>query len=235
MTSAKKVECVLNREGNVTPQVSHPHRAHRAAEEYPMTFWSSTPLDYLPSISCTPPPFHYVFDTQTIGSLLARTSSQIPTIKTTSLADLQSSLFDICKIINDLNETVNNLNGVIIICTNWKVSKHCLFVFGAHWSVYLAYYLLPHRKKKRGKESEKAPLWPRGTGSRYRRAESSKEFSSKSAKQDSRRWGETLQCSRSVMMAIWIAGCGTPLWSLGTHLKSRKFCSGVEQIPVRHS
>lgn len=151
MTSAKKVECVLNREGNVTPQVSHPHRAHRAAEEYPMTFWSSTPLDYLPLISCTPPPFHYVFDTQTVGSLLARTSSQIPTIKTTSLADLQSFLFDICKIINDLNETVNNLNGVIIIWANRKVSKHCLFVFGAHWSVYLTYYLLPHRKKRKKK------------------------------------------------------------------------------------
>lgn len=129
MTSAQKVECVLNREGNVTPQVSHPHRAHRAAEEYPMTFWSSIPLDYHPSISCTPPPFHYVFDTQTIGSLLAWTSSQIPTIKTTSLADLQSSLFDICKIINDLKETVNNLNGVIITFPTEKFGNIvCLFL-----------------------------------------------------------------------------------------------------------
>lgn len=151
MTSAKKVECVLNREGNVTPQVSHPHRAHRAAEEYPMTFWSSTPLTISPRIPAPPPPLSIMFLTlRPSAPLLAQASSHIPTIKTTSLAGLQSALFYICKIINDL---IDNLNGVD--CASRIVS----IVFWCSLKC-LSRLLSLTTQKTLGKQSEKAPLRP---------------------------------------------------------------------------
>ncbi len=117
-------------------------------------------LDFLHA----PPPTSIMSSTlRPSAPLLARASTQIPTIKTTSLAGLQSTLFNICTIINDPIATVHNLNAVD--CANWKVSKHCLFVFGVHWSVYLAYYLLPHEnppKKTWKAKQEGSSTSPRG-------------------------------------------------------------------------
>ncbi len=193
-------------------------------------------LSRLDFLHAPPPHFHYVFDTQTIAPLLARASTQIPTIKTTSLAGLQSNLFNICTIINDPIATVHNLNAVD--CANWKVSKHCLFVFGVHWSVYLAYYLLPHENPPQKNVESKArrllyvPEGPVHTkGERRVQKSSLPKVQSRMAGAEAKHFNVLAQSWRQYELQ----GVEHLSEVNETHLRSRKFCSPVEQIPVRHS
>lgn len=167
--------------------------------------------------------------------LLTRASSQISTIKTTSLADLQSTLLNICTIINDLIATVHNLNAVH--CANRKVSKHCLFVFGVRWSVYLTYYLLPHEKKEKKVESKVRRLLyvPEGPvhakGERRVQKSSLPKVQSRMAGAEAKHFNVLAQSWRQYELQ----GVEHLSEVNETHLRSRKFCSPVEQIPVRHS
>ncbi len=189
-------------------------------------------LDFLHA----PPPTSIMSSTlRPSAPLLARASSQIPTIKTTSLAGLQSTLFNICTIINDPIATVHNLNAVD--CAKWKVSKHCLFVFGVHWSVYLADYLLPHEKKKKNVESKARRLLyvPEGPvhtkGERRVQKSSLPKVQSRMAGAEAKHFNVLAQSWRQYELQ----GVEHLSEVNEMHLRSRKFCSPVEQIPVCHS